>query len=89
MLLPETNSLGALAVAENIRRSLAKVDLALEGEPVERVTVSIGVASVVPDGASPFSALFQAADEALYQAKRSGRDRVEVARKLVASTTSA
>jgi two-component system, chemotaxis family, response regulator WspR len=44
------------------------------------ITVSIGVASILPDKDSPISELLNMADAALYQAKRAGRNQVVCAR---------
>jgi diguanylate cyclase (GGDEF)-like protein len=63
----------ALGVGERIRRSVAALDLGALGVP--GVTVSVGVAMQAgPD--QPVADLVEAADQALYRAKRAGRDRV-------------
>ena len=49
-----------------------------DGEPVARVTVSVGVAAF-PDHADDAGGLVKAADDALYAAKHAGKNRVYVA----------
>lgn len=77
LILPGADLDGALRAAERIRQSVERLDLALpgaDGGPL-RVTLSGGVA-VFGHGAEDVSALVAAADEALYEAKRSGKNRV-------------
>lgn len=76
MLLAETNEDGALKVAERVREAIALRKLPYPDSPSGIVTISIGVAAIVPDHATKPSALVQMADSALYQAKGSGRNRV-------------
>jgi diguanylate cyclase (GGDEF)-like protein len=71
VVAPETDALGARAVAERLRASVHAQQFT-EG-PEWPLTVSIGVA-ILGDRSDP-NALFRAADAALYQAKRGGRDR--------------
>jgi diguanylate cyclase (GGDEF)-like protein len=71
VLLPRTGIDAALAIAEQIRRRVA--DAIVPALP--RYTVSIGVASSAL-GAMETGALFDAADKALYAAKRAGKNRV-------------
>lgn len=66
----------ALEVGERIRAAVERLDL--RGVGVERVTVSVGVA-VGEGGADRVGDLLEAADRALYRAKRNGRNRVEAA----------
>lgn len=75
VVLPNTNALGAAVVAERIRRAFETSETAFEGKTL-RVTMSIGVASALGRGVEPISALCTRADEALYGAKRAGRNRV-------------
>ena len=77
VLLPRTSADVALIIAERVRAALAGTSISL-GEHTIRLTVSVGVASA-PDSGDEASALFAAADRALYRAKREGRDRVLVA----------
>ena len=75
LLLPDTAVEGAQRVAERLRRALEEqVILSPEGDPL-RVTVSLGVASY-PDLGRP--EIVAAADEALYRAKRTGKNRVVI-----------
>jgi diguanylate cyclase (GGDEF)-like protein/putative nucleotidyltransferase with HDIG domain len=76
ILLPETGYDQALAIAERIRRAVAKrvFDFEDASEPV-RVTISLGVSSFPTDGTTP-SELVHRADLAVYRAKLQGRNRV-------------
>ncbi|MGH9803919.1 MAG: diguanylate cyclase [Candidatus Acidiferrales bacterium] len=76
VILPETDSEGALRVAERLRAAIAQVRL--EETPATPVTVSIG-AAVFPQHGGDEAEILSAADRALYRAKRAGRDRVELA----------
>ena len=78
VLLPQTNETQGAQFAERLRRRLVEVSQDA-GLPVRG---SIGVAAVTADeldSADAAEDLLRRADEALYRAKRSGRDRVEVA----------
>ncbi|MEQ8493082.1 MAG: diguanylate cyclase, partial [Gammaproteobacteria bacterium] len=77
ILLPETDSEHAAAVAEGIRDALLQLGLPHERSLVAPVlTASFGVAALVPDGESAPEVLVEQADKALYAAKASGRNRV-------------
>jgi diguanylate cyclase (GGDEF)-like protein len=65
----------AVQRAEDIREALRKVSLTYESRVLDPVTASFGVAAY-PDHGRTAEALFRAADRALYEAKRAGRDRV-------------
>mgnify|MGYP003583896054 CR=1 FL=1 len=73
MLLPETDASGASIAAERLLARLRQT-VSPTGTPV---TASIGIACS-GNHASP-EATFKAADEALYRAKRAGRDRIVIA----------
>jgi diguanylate cyclase (GGDEF)-like protein len=73
VLMPELTSSAAAGLAAKVREHLAQQVFA--GGPV---TLSFGVAEFPADGATG-EALIDAADKALYEAKRAGRDRVAVA----------
>jgi diguanylate cyclase (GGDEF)-like protein len=76
VVLPATPKEGACRAAEKVRDALARHTFHDdEGEAIARVTLSGGVATFPDDGRTQ-SELVGAADEALYQAKRAGRNKV-------------
>lgn len=76
-ILPGTDSAGARAVAATMRSGVEDLGVDHAASPTaSRVTCSLGVATVVPDEGLPSAALVAAADEALYESKKSGRNRV-------------
>lgn len=77
LLLPQTDVAGATAFAERLRKSVAALDIPRDQESF-RVTISIGVATVEATDSSIAQAL-RRADQALYEAKLAGRDRVVTA----------
>jgi diguanylate cyclase (GGDEF)-like protein len=79
LVLPETGLAGAQQVAEHVRRAVAALKIRHEHSVVAKhLTVSIGVASVLPGNASKPESLVAIADRALYRAKKLGRDRIVV-----------
>jgi diguanylate cyclase (GGDEF)-like protein len=74
LVLPETPLEGAAALAEDLRKLLAAHRFTFEIVPIP-VTVSFGVAVLAP-GMTRVEELIAAADARLYEAKRSGRNRV-------------
>lgn len=78
VILPSCSTKESLVVSERLRRSISDVDAA------ERVTASGGVATF-PTHATDMNALIKAADEALYESKRAGRDRVTRSRRRAAA----
>ncbi|WP_246158289.1 GGDEF domain-containing protein [Catellatospora sichuanensis] len=83
VLLPETDEVGGVAVAERLCESVRREPIivpARDGGPdlYVNITVSIGLA-VLPDHGQQGAGVLQAADEALYAAKAAGRDTFQVA----------
>lgn len=74
VILPQTERLGASAVAERLRACIANHAFPLA--PLGSITVSIGI-SCYPEDGDTVASLIEAADRALYTAKRNGRNRVE------------
>ncbi|EXJ13222.1 Response regulator [Imhoffiella purpurea] len=77
ILLPNTDTAGALTTAERIRSAIE--DLAIEHENSEtsdRLTMSFGVAAANPHEGVTAEQLVAAADESLYRAKNQGRNQV-------------
>jgi len=76
IILPSTKRDGAMAVAENIRKHVECLEISWEDQPI-RLTISAGLCSQIPHDTDYLSrdAMLQRADQALYQAKRNGRNR--------------
>jgi diguanylate cyclase (GGDEF)-like protein len=93
LILPDASLDVALGRAEAVRVAMKAVDLEAGGQKIGPITLSAGVA-VFPQHAGDAEGLLRAADQALYEAKGSGRDRVvswreEFTRKSAATTESA
>jgi len=74
ILLPNTESSGAMEVAEQVRRSVEET--VVPGKRISKVTVSVGVHTWKHGRESTIDELITNADSALYEAKRRGRNRV-------------
>ncbi|WP_170861274.1 diguanylate cyclase [Geitlerinema sp. PCC 9228] len=78
VLLPHTDAEGAVVVAERVRSEVRHLQIEHVKSPIDqRLTVSIGVATIIPKLESTAESLIQQADWALYEAKNAGRDRVQ------------
>ena len=78
VVMPDTDLAAAQAVAERLRRAVCETPFPVSGpKPELTVSCSIGVTGTLPD--DDFTAAIKRADDALYQAKRDGRNRVAIA----------
>jgi diguanylate cyclase (GGDEF)-like protein/PAS domain S-box-containing protein len=85
LLFAETGVEAAASLAESIRAHVEALRLPNPRSPTsDWVTVSVGVATIVPTQADDVKAFFIAADRAMYAAKAAGRNRVETVRPGVA-----
>lgn len=76
-LLPGTNLEGACKVAETLRQTVANLQIPHALSPIaEHVTISIGVTCLAQPDPKSTSYLLRRADQALYQAKQTGRNQV-------------
>lgn len=78
ILLPGNDGASGVRVAERVRESIASIAVSSK-DGVAQITASVGVASSAELGCLEADELYGAADAALYQAKRNGRDRVVLA----------
>lgn len=81
VILPSTDTAGAIAVAEKVRLAVEALEITHEDNPEgrNRVTASVGVATAVSRHGGTMrmpESLLLAADNALYKAKREGRNQV-------------
>lgn len=77
VLMPETKSSTALEIAHRLRAAVENT--VFQGKTKQAyLTVSLGLSSYPPHGQTP-KALTEAADQALYEAKQGGRNRIVVA----------
>lgn len=77
VIMPNTHGAGAVHVAKGMQASVRDLQITHHGSAVSQyVTLSMGVATLIPSWESSPSDLIVAADKALYQAKAQGRDRI-------------
>ena len=76
VLLPSHSRESAILIAEKIRKSISEYDITVNGEDLI-LTISIGVFAAVPDKKTTIYDFLRNADEALFRAKKNGRNRVE------------
>ena len=76
MLLPNTNMKNALLLAENIRQEIEDIKVKIENDKIINFTVSIGVSCIHVEKEDSIENSIKRADDALYKAKRSGKNKV-------------
>jgi len=64
----------ALVVAERMRQAIEGLQIQHPGSPYDVVTISVGIASVIPTNSEDSESIIKAADESLYHAKETGRN---------------
>jgi diguanylate cyclase (GGDEF)-like protein len=80
VVLPGTDTQGAAALAERLRAAVSALAIPhAHSRAADHVTISLGVATLVPPREGALEGLITAADQALYEAKRAGRNRLAVA----------
>ncbi|MGZ2746248.1 sensor domain-containing diguanylate cyclase [Burkholderia stagnalis] len=78
VILPDVDSSGASAIAEAIRASIYDLGIRHDASEFGRLTASIGVTTCFPQWDAGVQAALKLADDALYRAKESGRNKVAV-----------
>jgi diguanylate cyclase (GGDEF)-like protein len=78
-LLTNTDEPGGAGVAERLRSAVERLGIKRSDDPVQVVTISIGVAAGIPGQVPSHEVLLRAADKALYEAKHAGRNRIGTA----------
>ena len=78
MLLPQTRATDAFRIAERVRAHIAGQPIVTSSGELVPITVSIGVAALDAGSSREVTELLAAADAALYRAKASGRDQVQM-----------
>ena len=78
-ILPETNQEGGILIAQRMRNTIERLKITHEQSPTaNHVTISLGLSTIIPNKGSNATRLIQSADRALYRAKASGRNTLEV-----------
>ena len=74
IILPDTDAAGAKVLAEWLRQQVFALDIEHVKSPYGKVTISLGVASMIPGQDDDAQALVEASDRALYAAKHGGKN---------------
>jgi diguanylate cyclase len=76
LMLPNTEPEQAVPIVDRLRRGLGELSIQLDSGERVSITASIGIAPLIPD--QPINASIERADQAMYAAKRAGRNQVRV-----------
>lgn len=78
-ILPNTSLENSFLIAEKMRERVMELEINHDGCPLTNiVTISLGVSSCLPEKDSTLNKLIEQADNALYQSKKSGRNKVSI-----------
>jgi diguanylate cyclase (GGDEF)-like protein/PAS domain S-box-containing protein len=78
IVLPETDRLGAIHIAEKLRKNVEALRIPnINSKAIHYVTISIGVSSIIPSILGKYKKFVEETDKALYVAKEKGRNRIE------------
>lgn len=77
IVLPDAHEAQAIEVAEQLIEAIERIDIPHPQSPLGRITVSIGIATMVCGNEGSATVLLEAADQAMYRAKELGRNRHE------------
>ncbi|MCL2768066.1 MAG: diguanylate cyclase, partial [Synergistaceae bacterium] len=80
ILLPTTDSIGAMSVAANVRTEIENSLIPCEDPRAAKLTVSIGVNTLMPEPTDSIGEFISIVNGALYKAKETGRNRVVLGR---------
>ncbi|GGA03689.1 hypothetical protein CYANOKiyG1_15860 [Okeania sp. KiyG1] len=77
IILPNTHLEGAIHIANIVQQKVYKLQISHRNSPIyKQVTLSLGVSSIIPFPEATYKSLVAGADQALYQAKKEGRNQV-------------
>ncbi len=77
IILPDTDSIGAMYIAQEIRQRIRQLKIKHDASPIGNlISMSLGVATIVPQTQLKANVLINQADMALYRAKQNGRNRI-------------
>jgi diguanylate cyclase (GGDEF)-like protein len=78
VVLPTTDVPGAKSVAEKLQAAVRSLNIQNETSIGQYATISIGIATYEFPNSGSLATLFEASDQALYKAKKNGRNRIEL-----------